>query len=163
MRYGLTAAALLGATLTACTGGGAGDEGYGVSSDGGARDDGVSPVADLAPAGGDAAAPPVDSLDDNRQRLLATYLAYLQAHPGAQSNGLDGTTLASVCDLWMRLDPSARSVFFTLTARMQELARSASDRRSMLSHVTRLYRVTGGQNAERRPIPEAAAAASTTA
>ncbi|HWE29698.1 MAG TPA: hypothetical protein VHB97_16930, partial [Polyangia bacterium] len=84
--------------------------------------------------------------DANRDRLLATYLAYLKAHPGAQSNGLDGATLGSVCDLWSRLAPSDRDVFLTLTARMQG-SQLGSDKTSMLSHVVRVYRAVGGQNA----------------
>ena len=148
MQHGMAAMALLGATLTACAGGGSGGNGGG--ADGGVSDlavaDGATPSGDFASAGGDAAMPPADTLDANRDRLLATYLVYLQAHPGAQSNGLDGAALASVCDLWTRLDPSSQAVFRTLTARMQG-SRTAADKSSMLAHVVRLYRVVGGQNA----------------
>ena len=148
MRYGTAAAALLCATLSACAGGNAAAGGDGGSS--GAPGDGSiggggGGGGDLG-SGGDAATPPVDTLDANRDRLLATYLAWLQAHPGAQSNGLDGATLGSVCDLWSRLAPSDRDVFFTLTARMQG-SRLGSDGHSMLSHVARAYRVVGGQSA----------------
>ncbi|MGZ3439069.1 MAG: hypothetical protein ACXVDD_06125, partial [Polyangia bacterium] len=108
--------------------------------------DGAGATGDLTPAGGDAAVPPADTLDGNRERLLATYLAYLKAHPGAQSNGLDGATLAGVCDLWSGLAPSGQAVFRTLTARMQG-SRLQSDGRSMLGHVAAVYRVVGGQNA----------------
>jgi len=152
MRFGMAAAALGCLWLTAFTGcssdgnggtGGNGGDGF-VAGDSGAPDDlaGVG-ASDL---GGDAAMPSADTLDANRDRLLATYLAYLAAHPGAQSNGLDGATLGSVCDLWTRLHPSDRAVWLTLTARMQG-SRLASDGQSMLRHVTRIYRVVGGQNA----------------
>jgi hypothetical protein len=147
MRFGNVAAALAGLWLTTFTGCGTG----GGSSDGFVPNDAATP-ADLAGApddlagGGDAAMPPADTLDANRDRLLATYLAYLAAHPGAQSNGLDGATLAGVCDLWTRLHPSDRAVWLTLTARMQG-SRLGSDGHSMLSHVTRVYRVVGGQDA----------------
>jgi hypothetical protein len=118
--------------------------------DGGSADfsvaDGATASGDLASAGGDLAMPSADTLDGNRDRLLATYLAYLKAHPGAQSNGLDGATLGSVCDLWTRLDPSSQAVFLTLTARLQGSTLGA-DKRSMLGHVVGVYRIVGGQNA----------------
>jgi hypothetical protein len=149
MRYRLAATAILGALLAACGDGGSGatfgDAGIGRrdGGTGGGAADG-SP-ADLATAP-DAALPPADTLDANRDRLLATYLAYLKAHPGAQSNGLDGATLGSVCALWSGLLPSGRALFLTLTARMQG-SRLGSDGSSMLGHVTRAYRIVGGQNA----------------
>ncbi|MCU1277211.1 MAG: Peptidyl-prolyl cis-trans isomerase [bacterium] len=147
MQYGLTATALLGATLAACA---SGQNGGNVGGGGGSADfsvtDGATATGDLASAGGDAAMPPTDTLDANRDRLLATYLTYLQAHPGAQSNGLDGATLAGVCDLWTRLDPSSQAVFLTLTARMQGSHLGAGGS-AMLAHVTRAYRVVGGQGA----------------
>jgi hypothetical protein len=153
MRYGSAMAAARGvALLTLFTGCGSG--GAGLGSDGGGGSSGDvdgfgdadgGALGDLA-AGGDAAVAPADALDTNRDRLLATYLAYLAAHPGAQSNGLDGATLAGVCDLWSRLHPSDRDVYLTLTARMQG-SRLGSDGHSMLSHVTRVYRVVGGQSA----------------
>jgi hypothetical protein len=145
MRHGLVARLFLGATLAACANGAK----SGGGSDGGASDtDGATmmSVGDLAPAPGDAAAPPADTLDANRDRLLASYLGYLKAHPGAQSTGVDGATLGNVCDLWTRLDPSSQAVFRTLTARLQG-SRLGSDSSSMLAHVARLYRVAGGQNA----------------
>jgi hypothetical protein len=142
MQYGRTAIAFFAATLAACSvGSGGGD-------DGGASGDGAAAAGDLASgdlATADLATAPA-TLDGNRDRLLATYLAYLQAHPGAQSNGLDGATLGSVCDLWARLAPSDRAVYLTLTARMQS-SRLGADGSPMLSHVTRVYRIVGGQNA----------------
>ena len=155
MRYWLAAVALLGATMTACAGGApaaGGPRDGGAGGAGGAGGDGSTPAdgaGDLGGGdlgGGDAATPPADTLAANRDCLLATYLAWLQAHPGAQSNGLDGATLAGVCDLWARLAPSDREVFLTLTARMQG-SRLGADGRSMLAHVTRAYRVVGGQGA----------------
>jgi hypothetical protein len=132
---------LAAALLSACTsdgggfGGGGGDDGAIVDG----NDGGVTP-GDLA----SALQPP--TLDGNRDRLLATYLAYLHAHPGAQSNGLDGATLGSVCDLWSRLTPSDRAVYLTLTARMQG-STLGTDGSAMLSHVVGLYRLVGGQSA----------------
>ncbi|MGZ3428442.1 MAG: hypothetical protein ACXVCV_17440, partial [Polyangia bacterium] len=148
MRYGLAATALFGATLVACAGGGAGNGGVVVGGGAGDRSftAGAGATGDLTPAGGDAAVPPADTLDGNRDRLLATYLAYLKAHPGAQSNGLDGAALAGVCDLWSGLAPSGQALFRTLTARMQG-STLQRDGRSMLGHVATVYRVVGGQNA----------------
>jgi len=152
MRYA-TALFVVGLTLfTGCgsdgNGAGGGDAGGGGAGGGSGEVDGFGGggdgSADLAL--GDAAMPAADTLDANRDRLLATYLAYLAAHPGAQSNGLDGAALAGVCDLWMRLHPSDRDVWLTLTARMQG-SRLGSDGHSMLSHVTRIYRVVGGKDA----------------
>lgn len=104
---------------------------------------------DLPDAGSDGvdAGPPPDTLDAHRDRLLATYLAYLKAN-GAQpqSNGLSGSNVASVCDLWEKLAPSAQDVFLTLTARLQGSV-LGDDGSSMLAHVTRVYRVAGGQGA----------------
>ena len=155
MKYGSAKAAFVVAALaaampmlTACASGngGAGGGSGGVGGGGGMIDDGggdggMAPV-DLATGG----APPA-TLDGNRDRLLATYLAYLQAHPGAQSNGLDGATLGSVCDLWSRLDavgsrrvPHAHGTHAGLGARLRRQRRCSS-------HVVRLYRLVGGQSA----------------
>jgi len=81
----------------------------------------------------------------NRDRLLATYLAYLQTQDTPQSNGLLGADLPDVCALWTALDPSSRETFLTLTARLD--GSLLIDRTSMLDHATRLYRLTGGQGA----------------
>ncbi|HSO32917.1 MAG TPA: hypothetical protein VLT33_10375, partial [Labilithrix sp.] len=94
----------------------------------------------------DAAAPPVDALPANRDRLLATYLAYLKANPAPQTNGLAGGSLTGVCDLWKKLAPSPQGTFLTLTARLQG-SKLASDGASMLAHVTTLYRIAGGDGA----------------
>jgi hypothetical protein len=113
--------------------------------DAGASEAAVTPPADaeVSDAPGDAAVPAVDTLPANRDRLLATYLAYLKATPGKQSNGLDGSKLTGICDLWRTLVPSAQSVYLTLTARLQG-SKLDVDARSMLSHATKLYRVAGG-------------------
>src|SRR5258706_9892163 len=59
------------------------------------------------------------TLDGARDRLLATYLAYLQANPTqTQSNGLSGATTHDVCQLWMQLAPSGRQVYVTITHRL---------------------------------------------
>jgi len=79
----------------------------------------------------------------DRDRLLGTYLTYLQAHPGAMSNGLDGASLTSVCQMWTQLTPSAQSVFLTITARLERSVIYADDS-TMLSRVTKLYRIAGG-------------------
>lgn len=82
-----------------------------------------------------------------RDRLLATYLSFLQTTPTvAQSNGLRGADLADVCALWSALDPSSQATYLTLTARL-EGSHLGSDGSSALDHVVRLYRVTGGQGA----------------
>ena len=116
--------------------------------DAGTTDTGVLPDVDAAlpDATTDSAAPAVDSLPGNRDRLLTTYLAYLKATPGKQSNGLDGSTLTGVCDLWRTLVPSAQGVYLTLTARLQA-SKLEADASSMLSHATKLYRVAGGDGA----------------
>ena len=151
MRYGTAAAALLAAALLGCGSGNSAaghDGGAGGGGTGGGSGDGGSGDGGLGDGGaaGDLALPAADTLDANRDRLLATYLAYLQAHPGAQSNGADGATLGTVCALWSALHPSDRDVFLTLTARMQG-SKLGSDGASMLSHVTRAYRIVGGQSA----------------
>ncbi len=119
--------------------------------DAGAEDTGQSPdaPADAASAvdAGDGATPaPSDTLSSNRDRLLATYLAYLKATPGAQSNGLDGSKLAGVCDLWRALVPAAQGVYLTLTARLQGSHLSA-DGSSMLWRVVKVYRIAPGDGA----------------
>ncbi len=73
----------------------------------------------------------VDALTANRNRLFDSYGAYLDA----------GT-----CATWNALTPSAQAVFFTLTTRMQN-GRLRADGGSMLSHITKVYRVVGGENA----------------
>lgn len=109
------------------------------------RDTGTDAAADAA--GSHDAGPPRDPFAANRDRLLTTYLEYLRAHPDeTQSNGLRGGALTSVCDLWDRLDPSVQAVFLTITARLEGsvLGRDGS---TMLDHVTRLYRLVGGEGA----------------
>ncbi|CAN5919835.1 hypothetical protein BH11MYX3_BH11MYX3_41450 [soil metagenome] len=78
-----------------------------------------------------------------RERILGTYLDWLKAHPGPTTNGLDGAQLTSVCSLWSKLQPSARAVFLTLTARLAG-SHLHSDLSPMLDHVTKLYWLTGG-------------------
>jgi len=88
-----------------------------------------------------------DTLPANRDRLLCTYLAYLEANATTpQSNGLSASNVKTVCDVWSKLDPSSQAVFLTLTARMQGSI-LADDGSSMLSHIVKIYRVTGGQGA----------------
>ncbi|HMI93957.1 MAG TPA: hypothetical protein VK509_21430 [Polyangiales bacterium] len=77
-----------------------------------------------------------------RDRILETYLDWLQAHPGPTTNGLDGAQIASVCTLWTQLQPSAQAVFLTLTARLE--GSHLQDDSSALDHVTALYWLTGG-------------------
>ena len=113
--------------------------------DAGAMDAGATDGGE--PDGGAAA----DSLSANRNRLLRSYLLFLQSEPAVtQTNGLMGGALTSVCDLWSRLDDSSRAVFLTLTHRLQG-GTLRSDGSSMLLHVVRLYRVAGGQNAQTAP------------
>lgn len=87
------------------------------------------------------------TLAGQRSRLLRAYLAYLQANPTiTQSNGLTGATLRSTCDLWARLDPAAREVYLTITARLWTSTLTA-DNSPALHHVTKLYRLVGGEGA----------------
>ncbi|HEY2747881.1 MAG TPA: hypothetical protein VGL86_24835 [Polyangia bacterium] len=146
MRFGAPATLLLALTAAACSSGN-GDGAASVDLGGGAlgADLGDVDLAGADLAGADGALPPA-TLDGNRDRLLASYLAWLHAHPGAQSNGLDGATLGSVCDLWTALAPSDRDVFLTLTARLDG-SRLGSDGSAALARVTRLYRIAGGQGA----------------
>lgn len=73
----------------------------------------------------------VDTLAANRDRLFDSYGVFLDA----------GT-----CETWSALTPSAQAVFFTLTTRMQT-SRLRADGGSMLSHITKVYRIVGGENA----------------
>ena len=104
-----------------------------------------------APVASDGAhaidAPPIGdgSLTGERDRLLASYLAWLQANPTPQSNGLAGGSLHSVCELWSALQPSGKSVFLTITHRLY--GSKLADATSMLEHVTKLYRLVGGDGA----------------
>ena len=112
---------------------------------------GASPDAATPPPPDSSLAPDApafaDTLDGNRDRLLHTYLAWLQTQPTVtQSNGLVGGQLANVCELWSKLDPSSQQVFLTLTHRMWGSLLHA-DGSHMLSHVGSLYRVIGGQSA----------------
>jgi len=87
-----------------------------------------------------------DTLDGNRDRLLASYYAWLQADPSTrQSNGLLGSDLHSACDLWNALAPSSQDTFRTITHRLW--GATLADGTHALSHVTKLYRVIGGQDA----------------
>ena len=95
----------------------------------------------------DAGGPPADTLDANRDRLLGTYFDFLKATATQpQSNGLSSSNVASVCDVWKKLDPSSQDVFLTLTARLQGSI-LGDDGSSMLGHITKIYRITGGQGA----------------
>lgn len=119
------------------------------SSDALSRDD-VPPALDASPgdalvdASGDEAAP--DATVSTRTRLLTGYLAALRAQPDVtQSNGLRGRDLPDVCALWNGLTPSGRAVFLTITARLD--GSRLADGSSMLSHITALRRVAGGEGA----------------
>jgi hypothetical protein len=113
-------------------------------------DAGADAGRDIGPredAGGDDA--PTDAgggrsgIDGERDRLLATYLAYLRSRPGfTQTNGL-GSDLSSVCALWDTATPATRAVFLTITDRMD--GSRLADGTSMLEHVETLYRVVGGE------------------
>jgi len=102
--------------------------------------------------GGDDDAPvdstPIDTPVNlaNRDRLIASYLAYLKANPTVtQSNGLSGGNLSTVCDLWSRLQPAAQATFLTITARLD--GSKLLDGSTMLDHIAKLYRVVGGDGA----------------
>ncbi len=120
------------------------DSGAQNAGDGNVASDGSAGEQDGASAN-DAGT--TDSLTSNRDRLLATYLAYLKSTPAVtQSNGLSGANVSTVCDIWTKLDPSSRDTYLTITARLQGSIVS-KDGDSMLAHITKLYRLTGGQNA----------------
>jgi hypothetical protein len=112
--------------------------------------DGARSVPDATVVASPDASPDADlrsPLTKNRDRLLATYLAFLESDPTVtQTNGLSGADVATVCELWTKLDPSSRDVFLTLTARMEGSIVTA-DGSAMLDHVVKLYRLTGGQGA----------------
>jgi hypothetical protein len=83
----------------------------------------------------------------NRDRLLATYFDRLKSIPDVQqSNGLIGRDLASVCDMWNRLDASSQNVFLTLTARLQGSV-LGSDGTAALDHIVAVHRIIGGEGA----------------
>ena len=87
-----------------------------------------------------------DTLDGNRNRLLETYLAYLQSVPDTtMTNGLVGHSLHSTCDVWSALEPSARDVFLTLTHRLY--GSKLADGSDALAHVTKIYRIAPGTGA----------------
>jgi hypothetical protein len=105
-----------------------------------------APIEGSTDANADAA-PAADDLSSNRDRLLGTYYAYLKSSVTTpQSNGLSGSNVTSLCDLWVKLQPSAQAVYLTITHRMQG-SRLRVDGASMLSHVTKLYRLAGGDGA----------------
>jgi hypothetical protein len=86
------------------------------------------------------------SLEANRDRLLASYLAYLQSTPTiTQSNGLSGANVSSVCALWTALHPSDQVVFLTITHRLE--GGVLADETHALDHITKLYRAVGGESA----------------
>ena len=87
-----------------------------------------------------------DTLAANRNRLLETYYQFLETVTTPQSNGLSQSNVSSALDVWTKLDPSAQAVFLTITARMQGSI-LGTDGSSMLSHITKIYRIVGGQGA----------------
>ena len=129
---------------SAAGGGGAGGESVGTG--GGAVGGSAEGGSGTGGAGG-AAPVDVDTLDSNRNRLLETYVDYLQSHGGeVQSNGLSGDNVDGTCDLWTALDPSSKATFLTITLRLQG-SKLGADASSMLWHVQKLYRITGGEGA----------------
>ncbi len=112
------------------------DASSGTSIDSGAPSD-ASTASDSGSTGS-------DTLAANRDRLLETYFEFLKATATSpQTNGLSSSNVSNVCDVWTKLEPSARDVFLTITARMQG-SKLGADESSMLSHVVKLYRVVGG-------------------
>jgi hypothetical protein len=113
-----------------------GGDGGGSISDGGTADGGGK-------GGSDAGA--TDTLASNRLRLLTSYDSYLHQYAStAQSNGLS-SSVGGVCDILAKLDPSSIAVFDTITTRLQ--GSTLRDGSSMLWHITKVYRITGGQGA----------------
>ncbi len=146
-------AVFLGSCI-ACGSTGAGqDGGFEASTDTGTTDAPTTDASTDAAASSDAsdasktACPTTDTLDANRNRLLESYFQYLEAFATTpQSNGLSSTNVTSALDVWQKLDPSSKDVFLTLSARMQGSI-LGNDSTSMLSHITKIYRITGGQGA----------------
>ncbi len=143
------------ALVTACGSSGGANDG-GTTDDGSSQDGNTNDVTTTKDAATDASADaPVeaanpacigDTLDANRNRLLETYFEYLKANATVpQSNGLSNT-VTSALDVWQKLDPSSQTVFLTLSARMQGSI-LGKDATSMLSHILKIYRITGGQGA----------------
>jgi hypothetical protein len=101
-------------------------------------------------AGSAGDAPAVDGTANDarvladRDRLLATYLSFLRTQPEPQTNGLDGG-LPDTCALWEALAPSGRDTFLLLAARLE--GSRLTDGTTMLSRVTSLYRLVGGEGA----------------
>jgi hypothetical protein len=94
----------------------------------------------------DAPASFPDTLGGQRDRLLATYDAYLEAHADTtMTNGLRGSELHSVCDVWSALQPSAKDVFLTLTHRLY--GSKLADGTPALDLVTKVYRIAPGTDA----------------
>lgn len=127
------------------------DASDGSSSPDGATESDASDAATVEAGGDDGGSPSDacvgDTLHANRSRLLESYFQYLKTSVTApQTNGLSGDNVTSALDLWQKLDPSSQAVFLTLTARMQG-SLLGSDSTSMLSHITAVYRVSGGQGA----------------
>ncbi|MEZ4222865.1 MAG: hypothetical protein R3B13_18125 [Polyangiaceae bacterium] len=136
-----------GGDAATATGGAAGSTSGGTGGAAVGGSGGTADAGDDGTAGGSAGAAPVDDLASNRQRLLDSYFSFLKASVTVpQSNGLSGQDVSSSCELWQKLDPSARAVFLTLTARMQG-SRLGSDQSSTLVHVMRVYRIAGGKGA----------------
>ncbi len=138
-----------GATSAGTTSTGTTTSTTGASSTGGATSTSTSgATGGAAPDGGTGGgATSADTLASNRDRLLGTYLDYLIGNATTpQSNGLSGSNVKTVCDIWSKLDPSSRDVFLTLTARLQGSV-LGDDGSSMLLHITKIYRISGGQGA----------------
>jgi hypothetical protein len=142
---GDTTSSTSSATASAGTGTGSG----GAGGKGGAGGTGSTGTTSSTGSAGGAGGGPmyVDTLDSNRDRLLATYFAFLKANATQpQSNGLSSSNVSSVCDVWSKLDPSSQAVYLTITERLQA-SKLGVDGSSMLWHVTKIYRITGGQGA----------------
>ena len=121
--------------LAACGGSSGGATHADASRDGTTSIDGAPDAATFA-----------DTLDGNRNRLLATYYSYIELDPNtAQTNGLIGSNLHSVCDVWTALQPSARDVFLTLTHRLY--GSKLADGTDALSLITKIYRIAPGTGA----------------
>jgi len=111
-----------------------------------AQPDALGILDDAAPSSPDAGEATDAAQASARDRLIASYLAFLRETPDdTQSNGLRGADLADVCALWDALDPSSQATFATLTARLE--GSRLADGSSALDHVVRLYRLAGGEGA----------------
>lgn len=132
LRRILLAAAIL-ASVAAC----AGESATAIPSDQEPSPPGTPTTSGTPSTSSDDLTSTADTLAANRARLFEAYYATARAKD---------PSIASACVLAKSFSPSAIAVFETLTARLQG-STLASDGRSMLSHITAIHRLAGGDGA----------------